>query len=280
MLTKVSIYTPRLNIPQLLLAGDIAYFDPVQIRGVTGLNPVKATVNSTQYGSIDGEIPQGNFLGKRNIVLTLGLNPNWADQSMSSLRDLVYMYFMSKQSVTLRFFSDNKPPCNIAGIVESCEPNIFSKDPEIQVSIICHQPDFIDVSPTIIEGVVGDGSSLTDIEYAGSMPAGFVLEIQSSAAVPSYTGSILVSNQTPTPQTMTFFTTVDTTQWVRIGTVHGHKFIQSINLLTGVVTNLLKLLPSESDWITLEPGPNSFGVIGESSGLVWTLTYYNRHGGL
>ncbi len=104
MLTKVEVFGP---VPLILPLGEgETNTDPIQIRDVQGLGPVKANVNTSPFGSFDGEAYTGSSVGKRNIVLTLGLNPNWKDQSITSLRQLLYTYFMPKRAVTLRFFSD------------------------------------------------------------------------------------------------------------------------------------------------------------------------------
>jgi hypothetical protein len=77
-------------------------------------------------------------------VLTLGLNPNWVDQTVASLRRVLYRYLMPEAWTKLRFFSDDMPTVDIEGYVESFDPNMFTQDPEIQVSIICPKPDFIE----------------------------------------------------------------------------------------------------------------------------------------
>ena len=56
--------------------------DPIHIRDITGLGPVKAEIATTPFATSDGELFQGSTVGKRNIVMTLGFNPDWeGDQS-------------------------------------------------------------------------------------------------------------------------------------------------------------------------------------------------------
>lgn len=126
---------------------------PIQIRDISGLEPVKAEIISIPSNQ-DGELFQHARVGKRNIVLKLGLNPNWVDQTMSSLRRILYNHFPPKASRTLRFYSDDMPVVEIGGYVESLEPNMFSQDPEIQVSIICLKPNFGDpINGTLYAGI-------------------------------------------------------------------------------------------------------------------------------
>jgi hypothetical protein len=280
VLTKMEVYSPQASATELPLLGSGPSTDPIQIRQITGLGPVKASVNTSPYGSIDGESYIGSSVGKRNIVLTLGLNPDWINQSMSSLREQLYAYFMSKQMVTLRFFSDTIPTCEIIGYVESFEPNIFSKDPEIQISIICPMPDFIAVDIITVTGVVGDGTTDTDITYVGTVPTGFVLEVVSSVANTAYTGSLLIVNKTPFPQILNIQATIDSTKFFKLSTIRGQKYVQNIVIIDGVITNLLNQISPEMMWPQLEPGLNEFGVVADESGQTWTLKYYPRFGGL
>ena len=51
------------------------------------------------------------------------------------------------------FYSDDMGPVEISGIVESVEINSFSKDPEFIVSIICPDPYFTALTPTVVTGI-------------------------------------------------------------------------------------------------------------------------------
>ena len=136
MLTQVDVYGAVNSATALPLSGAGVYGDPVQIKKIDGLGPVKADIQTATYGAINREYLTGKFYGKRNIVLTLGLNPDWATQTVEELRQLLYAYFTPTQQVELRFQSTHLPEVNIFGYVESMDPNIFSADPEIDVSII------------------------------------------------------------------------------------------------------------------------------------------------
>ncbi len=102
MWPKIEVFRTMSPTPKLLLGGDTPNTDPVQIRNLEGVGPVKALVNTIPYAELDGESYAGSSTSKRNIVMTLGLNPNWVDQSIESLRHLLYSYFMPKRMVRLR----------------------------------------------------------------------------------------------------------------------------------------------------------------------------------
>jgi hypothetical protein len=148
MLTKVEVIGSSTGTLSIVLAGQGA----VQIRDISGLEPVKAEITSVPSNK-DGDLFQNARLGTRNIVFQFGLNPNWVDQTMSSLRRVLYTHFTPKTWRTLRFHSDDMPTVQIGGYVESLEPNMFSQDPEIQVSVICLKPNFIGPNSTIYTGI-------------------------------------------------------------------------------------------------------------------------------
>lgn len=285
MLTQIDVHSSHTPPTGFALANSNT--DPIQVRGITGLGPVKASVNTTPFGSIDGEAYKGSSVGKRNIVFTFGLNPNWVDQSIASLRQLLYEYFMPKQSVKLTFHSD-LPTCAIYGIVESFEPNIFSRDPEIQVSIICPMPDFVSVASSQVNGIVGDGSTSIVIDYEGTISTGFVLEVRSTVGNVAYTGNIEVQNQvdllqSPFVNTMDLTAidvTVDTTKYFKMSSVRGDKYVYSITTFDSIITDILKTISPDTKWPVLEPGSNEFQVVAAESGQSWQLTYFKRFGGL
>jgi hypothetical protein len=140
MLTKVEVIGASAGMLTLLLGGPNQ--SPIQIRDISGLEPVKAEI-TTVPSNKDGDLFQNARLGKRNIVFKLGLDPNWVNQTMSTLRHMLYTHFPPKTWRTLKFYSDDMPTVEVGGYIESNEPNMFSQDPEIQISIICPKPKFV-----------------------------------------------------------------------------------------------------------------------------------------
>jgi hypothetical protein len=254
--------------------------DPVQIRSIDGLGPVKADISSTPFATGRGELYQGASTGKRNIILTLGLNPDWVDHTMSSLRQLLYRYFMVESWVTMRFFTDDHPLVTITGNVESFEPNIFAQDPEIQISILCPKPDFVEVDTTLIKGIVDKGESVTVIDYEGTVPTGFELRVMSTPDLDSYFGVIVVENQISDEEFRINAVTVDTSQYLRLNTVKTTRFVHTVVIADGSEVNILARMEKVSDWPALLPGKNELSVRAISPGQKWTMGYFNRFGGL
>lgn len=280
MLTNMRVLSQRASLPELVVGSLGASSDVIQIRDIEGLGPVKAAINTTQLGSFDGELYNGSSVGKRNIVLTLGLNPFWTHQSMASLRGMLYAYFMVKQLVRLQFVSDHLPTVQIDGYVESFEPNMFSKDPEIQISVICPKPNFVASESTEITGIVATTiDTPTEIDYVGTVEAGFSLEVVSSVANPSYTGDLIVRNNAPFDQVFTVEdVTIDITQYYRLNTKRGKKRVQSVD--ASAPSSLLNSISDDSVWPALQPGTNLFSVISGEAGQDWIMTYFAEFGGL
>lgn len=267
--------------PVLSLGGFMPSDDPIHLRNIDGLGPVKAEITTTPSGTSRGETKNGAAVGKRNLVFTLGLNPNWSSETISSLRQLLYSYFMTQEWVKLRFYSDELPTVDIEGTVESCDPNIFSSDPEMQVSIINEKPDFIDIDTSIYHGVVDDGSTEYVINYDGTVSTGIELRVDRSVALPAYSGPITITVTNPKRGAQTIKVdpvTIDTEKSFKMSSVQGARRVQNEALADGAVTNLLN--KKSGLWPLLERGENIITVAATTPGQAWTLAYFSRFGGL
>ena len=281
MLTKLDVLGLRTFAPTLPLDdGGIAVNDPLQILKIDGLDPVKAAITTTPFGAFDGEAYMGSSVGKRNIVLTIGLNPDWKTQTYEELRQLLYNYFMPKLFVRLQFTSTHLPVCQIDGYVESMEPNMFSKSPQVAVSIICPRPDFVAVDKTTITGTTNDGSSSTEADYIGSVTTGVVIKVTQATGTPGedtiqvnfvceYESQVFASKGNLTP-----------TVYFEMSSVPGEKYVHSVSTALGTITNYLNSVAVDADWLELYPGRNAVSVITPVVGQNWELSYFARFGGL
>lgn len=283
MLTQLEVYgTTASSPPKLTLpVGDILGTNPIQIRGIDGLGPSKANIVTTQLGGQDGESYSGSSTDKRNIVITMGLNPDWHEQTIESLRMELYKYFMPKLGVLLRFTSTHLPTCDIYGYVESLEPNIFSKDPEIPVSIICPKPDLVATEETILTGVVNDAP--LNVNYVGSIPAPLdLVEVSSSPVRLAYSGVMSVQilvNDIPQQVFDLTAVTVNEDQSMQLSSVPGSKYVRN-NIVDADFKSLLSVMAAGSVWPTLQAGENQFQVTADQPGQTWELSYHARFGGL
>lgn len=279
----MEVFSAQPDAPVLELGGFFPGLDPVQVRNIEGLGPVKAAIMTTQFASGKGEFFQGSQVGKRNIIMSLGLNPEWATQTMASLRHQLYRYLLPEAWCKLRFFSDEFPTVDIEGYVESFEPNMFTQDPEVQISVICPKPDFIEPDATIYYGVVDDGTIEFEFEYLGNVPAGLELRIAQSVDNVSYIGPLHISlQQEPNPAEV--FTVdpvkIDGTQYFKLSTSPSAKRVSTLSNMDGTETNLLWYVSRDSSWPLIRPGKNLFKVAANEDGQAWTMAFFNRFGGL
>jgi hypothetical protein len=268
VLTQLEAYSSWESAPTLPLSdGGREETDLIQIRNITGLDPVKAAVNTSPFGSVDGVAYTGSSVPSRNVVLTLHPNPDWNTWSYEGLRRLIYSYFMPKLLTRLVFRSNDIPPVEIYGYVEDVSVTQFASDVEIQVSIICPDPYFTAVDPTVVTEKSSDGSSPVDIPYNGSVEAApTYIAIQVGEAVISY---------------FRVAATVSSTMYFVMNSTAGSRYVRNITRNTGIITNLLPKLQQGSQWPTMKPGVNDFSVITDSPGnQEFRLTYFERYGGL
>jgi hypothetical protein len=174
VLTKVTAYSQWANVDPLVLnVINPSDTDLFEVRNIDGLGPVKADVNTTPR-SIPGVSFVGTNVGGRNIVLTLGLNPDWDDWTFSRLRRFLDKFFMPEQQVRLVFETMEFSPVEISGYIEANEPNMFSKDPEHQISIIC--PDLYFRSVDIVTYLARTDEDPLEIDYEGNVATGCSFE--------------------------------------------------------------------------------------------------------
>lgn len=269
MLTELKAYSSWRSAPTLLLS-DIgrAETDLIQIRNINGLDPVKASVSTSPLGAVDGSSFTGSSVPSRNIVLTVGINPDWNIWTYEKLRRLLYSYFIPKRPIRLVFYSDDMVPVEISGIVESVSVNQFSKDPEFDISVICPDPYFTALNAIVLTGQAGDE---VDVTYNGNIETGIRVKVSS------------VSGLDPTAISIQDFTvdaTVNSLMYFDMSSISMQKFVQNINIGTGVIANLLSKIEDDSIWPILQPGVNEFSVITNQGVQDWELTYFERFGGL
>jgi hypothetical protein len=283
VITKVELFSPQPDAPTLPLGGLMPFDDPVFIRGIEGLGPVKADIATTPFASGRGELYQGSTTPNRNIVFTLGFNPDWEGlQTMASLRQILYRYLMPQNWCKLRFFSQELPDVDIEGYVESLDPNMFSQDPELQCSIICPKPDFIEVDATTYNSIVDDGTLEMVFDYAGTIDTGYELRVDQTVDVPAYTGALTITH-TAFGEDQVFVAnpvTIDGTRYFKLSTVKNAKRISAVYPADNTFDNLLARMSTDSVWPVLRPGENVFKIAAAQTGLAWTMAYFNRYGGL
>lgn len=273
MLTKVEITTRQGGLLSLPL-DDIS--SGIIIEEITGLDPVKATLTSSSFSGMDGEFFQSSRRETRNIKFRLSIDPDPSESEVWEVRNLVYGFFMPGSEVTMRFFRSDGLVVDIPGRVETCDSPMFTQEPIVDISIICYQPDLVDMAPVVIEGLSTDNVQPTYVDYVGTVNTGLVFVLTVDAAMSAFT----IYHTPPDDETRTLQFEGDLLvgDVLTISTVPGSK---RVTLFRGNVEySMLYAVSPESTWIQMMPGRNALRIYSEGEGRPYSIQYLNRYGGL
>lgn len=255
------------------------------VKEVRGLDPVKANIVSSSFANMDGEQYHSSRREARNIIVTLGLDPNLAEQDVESLRRELYNYFMPKSATSLTFSMYDRFATNILlqklalfidGRIESFEAPLFEQNPEATLSIMCFNPDFVD--PRVVEF---DGSSVADLTettlaYDGTVDTGIVFSIMPDRALTAF--SIYHRPADQTLRSVDVQYPLAAGDILTVSSVRGDKYARLLS--GGVETSVLYAVSPQSAWLELQPGDNDLRIYADGAPVPYKITYTNKYGGL
>lgn len=247
-----------------------------QVADITGLDPVKATLVSSSYAGVDGEEYQSAKRGPRNLNFKFDLEPDFNPETYSSLRKKLYTYFMPKSRVDLRFYDDTGLYVDISGYVEDLSAPRFELDPQVNISVMCFKPDFIDPRTVQMSGYSVSDETVTPIDYPGTVETGLLLTLYVNRMVPNF--SIYNEGDDGQLTQMDFSAPLEDGDVLTISSVTGSKGI--VLLRDGVSSSYLYGKSAQSAWIQLYEGMNDFRVYAAGAPLAYDLEYTIRYGGL
>lgn len=273
MLYKLEVSTVQ-GTTLVLPLGD--YSNGFKIKGIDGLDPVKATLVSSSYATVDGEQYQSSRRDTRNIILKIGLQLG-VSATVRSLRTQLYNFLMPKSVVRLRFYDDIDPAVDIYGVVETFTTPLFTKEPEVAISLVCHNPDFYEPTSVILSGNSTSGTTETLVNYTGSVDTGILFKLNVNRTMSGVTIYRRGSDNTLT--SLALLAALSAGDLVTISTVPGAKGATLTR--AGIVTSLLYGVSPYSDWIRFLPGSNYTRVYNaEGAPVPYTIEYTKRLGGL
>lgn len=246
------------------------------IEDIQGLDPVPANIVSSSFARLDGEQYQSSRREKRNIVLKLGLQPDYTTMTVRQLRSKLYEYFMPEQNTLLSFTDDDLGELNISGMIETMDCPIFVKEPEATISIVCFDPDFYDPDAIDIAGnTVTDTTAMT-INYGGNVDTGIVFTLTANRAMGGFTINCQAAGDVV--KQMPFLAAINSGDVIEISTIPGNKYATLTR--GGVVSSILYGVSPYADWTTLQPGVNTFWVQATGAAVPYNVEYNNKFGGL
>lgn len=226
-----------------------------QLVSVTGLNPPVADINISDMATSDGGLFNLARLQKRNIVMQIQPLGNLEDRRIE-----FYTFMSPKSAIQLDIQTDSRH-VTIDGYVESLEFDLNANPQLVQVSIICPDPYFIDVTQ-----VSASGTSVTN---PSDIPQGAVFTFSITS---SRTGIWLYNYNTYEGFALKDLS-LSNGDTVVINTIPGQKSAK-VNGIS--VMNNVSLYNPESKWVQLKPGSNSLEV--EPSNI--STSFYPRYLGV
>jgi hypothetical protein len=154
------------------------------LKGIDGLGPPDLTprIGNQFY---DGGHYQGRRSEPRNLVMRIGLRPNYAlNETVDQLRDALYaslvegsdgdIWTMESQGlITVEAHDSVKSPRVVTGIIDKFETAYFSNEPDVQISILCPDPYWRDPDLQVLPL----SGYIANIDYTGTKSVGFFTTI-------------------------------------------------------------------------------------------------------
>jgi hypothetical protein len=273
MLTKVEARNPAGTLVSLELSD---FTDGFAIKDIGGLGPVKATLTSSKFAGAPGAQFLSAHREERNITFQIGLEPDYVETSVKDLRAILYDVFMPENQVDLRLFDDDGTTVDISGWVETCEPTLFTDEPSVDISVMCFDPDFVEIDSITVEGETVEDSTTFTITYEGSVPAGFEFVLSVDRVLSDF--SIYHTPPDGVTRTMDFAIDLVADDILTFNTGTGEKTVTLLRSST--LSSVLYALTPQSPWSQLAKGDNVFRVSAEGDPIPFTIEYTPRHGGL
>jgi hypothetical protein len=246
------------------------------VKEIDGLNPVAAVLTTSSMAQRDGAQSQNARRDIRNITIKLGLEPDYVSNSVQSLRSDLYNWFTTAALVDLAFYLDDVLFVVTSGQVETNDNNMFSADPEVDISILCYDPDFYAPDGvTVSEDTVTD-TVTTTIDYPGTSDTGVIFTLNVDRTLTDFT----VYNTTPDSIVQVFdvsgsFVSGDV---VTINTIPGQRGMTLTR--AGVTASVMYYVNDGEAWITLKKGPNLFRALAAGDGIPYTVDYIPAYGAI
>lgn len=261
-----------MQFDKIILSGSnsITLFDhrdplstPYVTRTVDGLGPTEADVSLARTAQ-----GPGIYLGRRPqlrvITFNLNLNPNYFEgETPETLRERIYNLRSNRpdNALLLSLYSDDVEVANTPVYVKRVEVSPFAKDNLMQLTL--ESPDEYLKRPTDYSIQIPSNASKTEPVFTniGSAPTGFRLQVWFNDIGMYSFGLIRGEQEEYLTLTHRFFSG----DILEIDTRIGSRGVWHSKDSDGHTYNILGSLDSNSTWLQLHPGPNSFQLFQDSS---------------
>lgn len=259
------------------------------ISDITGITPIGANINTTNYGVLDGAVYNSARIDPRQINIMMYLLEKPTIEI--TRQEILYRHFPLKKPVKIRFNTDRRSSV-ITGYVESVETPIFTDKEETNVSILCPDPFFYEdevrtkrllralpefefpfSNESLTEKLICFGDIYDDpmsiINYEGDGEIGCTIHLRAKGNNPVVNPTIfdVYNNQKLTVNTEKIKTITGydfkAGDEIIISSVAGKKYMNYQH--GGVYQDIINAFPLRMTWFTLKSGANLFGIKAEQN---------------
>lgn len=301
MIRSVTVTNPRgeslkMELRRPELSGYVIY-------RIEGLGPPPATINTTDLATGDGSIYNSAHIQARNILIYI---KNLFMPTIEETRIGLYKYFPIKKKIKLTIETDIKS-VEIYGYVEKNEPEIFSSQQTVQISILCPAPallspiaesvGFLGILPwfefpfsneSLFDNLLEFGRISIDryisVPYKGDIDNGVLITIHMLDEVKN-----LIIFNSETYGSISFNDTqiinltgsgLNQGDVIEMSTIRGNRYVKLLR--GGVYTNIISAIGVNTDWFQLTQGDNvfEFNVSTNMEDVMIIFTYHNAYGGM
>lgn len=276
-LTSVVIHPENSSESVELSFRDPRSVNPYNVKYIFGLDADE--IIPTYYGASEDSTFYNLSLTKREIVVRIGLNPNFTqNQSYSDLRDALYKMIASSRTgkISLYFQNGVDVIAVISGFVSKFESPHFEKTQQVQLTINCVDPMLKALEPIdmVLTGLDPAETVIEDV--LSTAPHGFKFKMD----IVDDIDSIIITD--PNDDTWSFeiipangFVTFDILNFSseynkkKLYITRGENTIQLADVIT-----------PGSIWPIIFPGENTFSFTNPTA-LVWNkITYFPTYWGI
>lgn len=233
-------------------------------KDVDGLGPTEVDVSIADTPFMGG-VFQGRRPQNREIVAKVGLNsPHIVGYTPEDLRDELYGMMTPGPSGSMQIQAMSGE--NVVGVtdghVKKIEPSLFSKEPEVQLTIACLSPYFRSMDYTFVTGLNKASPQITNL---GSAETGFRMNVELTQNM----GNWAIA-KAPHGERMDLSWPFLAGDILTLDTRPGSRGVSFTR--AGTTYSLLHALSTNSEWISLYRGLNTFYTSSESFN--WGEVYY------
>lgn len=256
---------------------------------VTGLNPVKSDVITSPVANYNGGRYVSSRQQVRNVVITVFIK-----EPVETNRINLYKYVKSKKWIRV-YYSNKTRDIYVDGYVESFECDFFTQKQTAQISIICPNPQLMDVNADITQvsstlGAFSFPFYSTDSELIAMSVYGrtSALVINESDDDIGFIYKIKCNGEVVAPMIYV----EDTGAYFKLNGTYHKESIITINTLNGQksvscewrgnVKNIINDLDATSTWLRLQTGYNHILQTADSGidNMVSELIYNKEYEGV